>query len=208
MRGVIAIGDGVWYGYRKKQLNRKEAGNMIDLAQSVVLLIDVQEKLVRAMDSEAVVSNAVRVMKACQLLRVPVIVTEQNPAGLGATVSAVAGALPAGTVVEAKTCFSALAEPRIAEALQKVGRRQVVIGGIEAHICVFQTAWALREAGYDVWIMADVCASRSVTDTETALVALRDIGCRVVGHETVLFAWLRDAAHPQFKAIQGLVKKK
>ena len=181
---------------------------MVDCEQSVVLLIDIQDKLVRAVADEAIVSNAVRLLTACQLLQVPVIMTEQNPAGLGATVSAVADVLPSGTAVVEKTCFSAWAVPDMQTALQKTGRRQVIIGGIEAHICVFQTAWALREAGYDVWVMADMCASRAVADKETALAELRNIGCHVIGHEAILFGWLHDAAHPQFKAVQTLVKKK
>lgn len=182
---------------------------MISCDHSLVLLIDLQEKLIKAVsEGGKVTEKACRLLKACQLLRIPVVVTEQNPAGLGETHLHVSSVLPSGTVPYAKTSFSALSVEELQETMQKAGRQQVIIAGIETHICVWQTARDLQKAGYDVWIVADMCASRHSEDKERALADLQANGCRVVGYESILFAWLKDARHPQFKAIQALIKGK
>ncbi len=182
---------------------------MIVSDHSLVLLIDLQKKLINAVSEGAeITAKAGRLLKACQLLRIPVVVTEQNPVGLGETVPSVSCVLPSGTVPYAKTSFSALSVDGLQEALQKIGRKQIIIGGVETHICVWQTARDLQKAGYDVWIVADMCASRHSEDKERALADLQANGCRVVGYESILFAWLKDARHPQFKAIQALIKGK
>lgn len=182
---------------------------MIETENSLLLLIDLQEKLVNAVSEGAdITAKACRLLKACQLLRIPVVVTEQNPIGLGETVPSVSCVLPSGTVPHTKTSFSALAVNSVQKAIQKPGRKQIIVGGIETHICVWQTARDLQKAGYDVWIVADMCASRHSEDKERALADLQANGCRVVGYESILFAWLKDARHPQFKAIQALIKGK
>lgn len=183
---------------------------MIDVEQSLFLLIDMQEKLVNAVDSSGsgkVVDVVCRLLKAVQLFNIPVLVTEQNPVGLGKTVSDIANLIPVGSPVAVKSYFSAWDVHHIRDNIQKTKRKQIFIAGIEAHICVWQTAQDLNKEGYDVWIIADACASRHITDKEMALADLQHIGCRIVGYESVLFAWMKDAKHPQFKEIQALVKK-
>ncbi len=181
---------------------------MLTSEHSLVLLIDMQEKLTAATPSETAVINTTYLLKACQLLQIPVIATEQNPKGLGKTVLPIASALPALTPVLPKTSFSAWDTDDIASTLTQHNRTQIVLLGIETHICVFQTAVALKKAGYDVFIVADACASRFKTDKQTALSALRDIGCPVYTTEMILFSWLKDAKHPSFKGVQALIKNR
>jgi nicotinamidase-related amidase len=131
-------------------------------------------------------------------------VSEQYPAGLGHTVSDLRAA--AGNEVHAKTEFSCLANPAIADRVAGLERRQLVVLGIEAHVCVLQSALDARDRGLDVFVVADAVGSRKPASREQALQRLRDEGVRIVTTEMVVFEWLRDAGSPHFRALSRLVR--
>jgi len=170
---------------------------------AVLLLIDLQERLMPVIhDRQAVVARAVRLAEAAALLDVPVRATEQNPAGLGPTVSPLA-AYP--QAVLAKTTFSAAGDPGF-PALLPAGSGEIIVAGCEAHVCVLQTVLDLLAAGRRVIWAADATGSRDPADRAAALDRARQHGAEIVTSEMVLFEWLHDARHPKFREVQKLLK--
>lgn len=157
-------------------------------------------------DRAEVERSASMLLKAAALLGIPVIATEQYRKGLGATVAAVAAELPADGSVIDKTQFSCCGAPSFMEQLSASGRSQVVIVGIEAHICVLQTAIDLLRADFDVFVIADGVCSRQEAHRQGALARLTQAGIVVSNRESVLFEWIRDAGHAKFKAVSALVR--
>ena len=182
--------------------------NLLDrrLARDAALLvIDVQEKLLAVIaDGARVVGNSVRLFRAAGLLEIPAWATEQYPKGLGPTVPELAGLVPQRCQ---KLMFSCCGVPELVEQLHGRKIRHVTLAGIEAHVCVGQTALDLLRLGFNVSIAADAVASRSRFDWEMALRRLECAGAVVTSTEAVLFEWLGTADHPQFKAISALVKQ-
>jgi nicotinamidase-related amidase len=173
---------------------------LVRAADSALVLIDVQERLAAVMPSrEAVVRAAGILLEAAARLDVPVVLTEQYPKGLGATVAELAAKLPAAAARVEKTAFSACG------ALQ-LPRPQVVIAGMEAHVCVLQTALELAAAGREVFVAADAVCSRTETNYRNALARMESAGVVLTNTESVLFEWLRDAAHEQFRAVSKLIR--
>lgn len=169
---------------------------LISAVDSTLLVVDLQERLMPAIaDADAVVENAGRLVRAATRLGVGVAATEQNPAGLGATVGAIAGLLPAPAV--AKTTFAAEIDP---------GPGRVVALGCEAHVCVLQTVLALRAQGREVAVVADAVGSRRPDDRERALARMRDHGVDVVTTEMVVFEWLGSSGNPAFREVLQLIK--
>ena len=179
---------------------------LIDAAGSCLLVVDIQERLLPAVaEPEAVVANTVTLLKAAQTLGIPVIASEQYPKGIGHTVGDVAALLPADVVVE-KLHFSCLSDDEFARRLAALGRRQAVVVGLEAHVCVLQTAEGLLTAGYDVFVVADAVASRRPTNHAVALRRLEAAGARIVTTEMVAFEWLGQAGTPAFREVSRLIK--
>jgi nicotinamidase-related amidase len=173
---------------------------LLTAAGTVLLLVDFQQRLVPAIhDGETVVARAVRLAEAAQLLGVPVCATEQYPAGLGPTVAELAGH-PQNVV--AKTRFSGVADP----TLLPPTAREVVVTGVEAHVCVLQTVAELLESEHRVVVVADAVGSRDPADRDAALERMRGHGAEVVTSEMVLFEWLRDSTHPRFREVQKLLR--
>ncbi|MEX0759413.1 MAG: isochorismatase family protein, partial [Tistlia sp.] len=138
-------------------------------------------------------------------LAIPVLASEQYPQGLGPTVPALAQLLaPAERI--AKRAFSCAAEPGFLAALRESGRGQVVICGMEAHVCLLQTAIELVEAGFVVFAVADALGSRDPANREAALARMAGQGIEVVTGEMVLFEWLRRSDHEGFRDLLGLIK--
>ncbi len=176
---------------------------LLTAKSAALLLIDLQERLVPAIaDGEAVVGQARRLAEAAALLDVPVLATEQYPQGLGPTVAELAG-YPRATL--SKTTFCATEAPGWA-GLLPAGTREVVIAGAEAHVCVLQTALALLGSRVRVVLAADAIGSRDPADKALAIERARQHGTEVVSTEMVLFEWLRDAAHPRFRAVHKLLR--
>lgn len=179
---------------------------LIDAERSCLLVIDIQSKLLPAMaEPERVVANTAVLLKAAQRLHIPVLVSEQNPRGLGPTVPELALLLPAESAIE-KLHFSCLRDHGFAKRLREIGRRQAVLTGIEAHVCVLQTALDLLVDGADVFVVADATSSRLLSSQEIAFERMRQAGVRVVTTEMVLFEWLRRAGTPEFKDLSALIK--
>lgn len=175
---------------------------MLSVKDSLVLMIDIQERLVSALDKDIVVSKAQKIIEGAELLDVPILVTEQYRKGLGNTV------MPLNSTVQVveKTCFNALLEDGMLKKIKAYGKKQIVIFGIETHICVYQTACALIDAGFEVYVVKDACASRSKYEFKMGIDAMQAKGAKISCVEMLLFEWLQDAKHPKFKEIQALIK--
>ena len=179
----------------------------LDPDRSLVLLIDVQERLAAAMDPEAlarVEQAAVTLIEGAKLLSVPVMATEQYPRGLGATRQVLREVLPDAPLE--KTDFSCWAAGPVREAIEATGRTQIVISGMETHVCVFQTARDLAIAGYQPFVVSEAVLSRTPENRRLGLSLMSAAGAVVTGVETVLFDWMRTAKHPKFKDVSKLVK--
>lgn len=174
---------------------------------SVLVVVDVQEKLVPAVpDSSRVIERAGLLLAAAGVLGVPVIATEQYPRGLGPTVEALRKALPAGCEPIEKTDFSCVPVPEFASRLMTLGRDQVVVAGLEAHVCVGQTVLDLLGAGKRVFVPADAVASRRADDAAVALRRIERAGAVVTTAEAVVFEWLRRAGTAEFKALSAVIR--
>ena len=179
----------------------------IDPAETSLIVIDLQERLAPAMsDFEPCAKNVELLLNGARALRLDVIVTEQYPKGLGPTLPRFAELLPENTPVIAKTGFSVFEEPAFRTALSSKPRKNLLICGIESHVCVLQSIYDARERGLRVLLAADAVTSRKASDRELALQAARDAGAAVVSSEALLFMMLRDAKNPAFKAVSKLVK--
>lgn len=175
---------------------------LLDAADSVLVLVDYQSRLMPAIDNAAaVVRSGLRLAQAAQLLGVPVLGTEQNPAGLGSLVPELRERC---VNVVVKTRFDAAADGLV-EALP-AGRGTLVVAGCEAHVCLLQTAIGLHAAGRDVRVVADACGSRSAHDRDAALARLARHGIEMVTTEMVVFEWLRDCRHPSFRSALAIIK--
>lgn len=178
----------------------------LDRSKAAVLVVDIQERMVAAMDPERLARMLKRtraLLEGAQALGLPVLVTEQYPKGLGPTVAEVAGALPPGTRPVEKTDFSC-ATPAVVEGLG--GRPQVLLCGMETHVCVFQTARDLLERGSVPYLCADALLSRTEEDRRWGLERARDLGAVVTTVEGALFDLLGCAGTPEFKRVSAAVK--
>ncbi len=180
---------------------------ILNQENSILLVIDVQEKLLNAVfNKNLVLKKAGIIAKAAKLLEIPAIVTEQYPKGLGATVSDIFDVLSEKANVYEKCTFSALDNGGVFEELEQSKRKQAVVFGIETHICVNQTVNALIELGYEVFVVSDACGSRAEEEHKAGLHRMESNGAQIVTAEIALFEWLRSSQHPKFKEIQELVK--
>ena len=178
-------------------------------AQSQLILIDIQERLGQAMPGKVlnrVVLNSVLLANGAGLLEVPVIVTEQYPQGLGPTDNNIVAAVPTNVTKIEKTSFSAAGTDTFMRALSATNRKQVVIVGMEAHVCVLQTALDLVAQSYEVFVVEDAVCSRRLENYQNALDRMRQSGVAVVSAESVTFEWLQDAKHEHFKEIQKTLR--
>lgn len=180
--------------------------NTLSAENSLVIIIDIQERLVAALNKDVVVENAIKVASAAKALNIPVILTEQYPKGLGHTVQNLVDALPDCSDIVEKTYFNALLEDGMLDKIKSYGKKQIVIFGIETHICVHQTASALIEEGFDVYVIKDACASRNKYEFKQGIDAMVANGVKVSCVEIALFEWLKSAKNPKFKEVQALIK--
>ena len=172
----------------------------LNIEDSVVLIIDVQEKLLNVVFNKEVCAKKAAIMaEAASILGIPTIVTEQYPKGLGETVPEIKNSV---SKYFEKTNFSAFEE--IEDALE--GKKQVVLFGIETHICVNQTAAELVSNGYEVYVVKDACGSRAEVEYLAGLERMKDNDAHILTAEIALFEWLGGAKHPKFKEIQALIK--
>lgn len=182
---------------------------LCDRTRSQLLGIDLQEKLIGAMPAEIaaqVIRRTVTLIEAAKALEIPMLFTEQYPQGLGPTTAAIATALPEDVTPLSKTCFSSCGANGSQAHLAHPQRRQFILTGMETHVCVLQTAVELRQRGLEVFVVQDAVCSRHKTNYQNALQRLQQAGVIVTNTESVLFEWLRDATHPQFKTLSKLIR--
>ena len=183
--------------------------SLLSRDRSVLLVIDLQERLAPAIEGIApVLANAKRLMGAAERLSVPMLVTEQYPRGLGHTVADLRDAMRPARILE-KTAFGALADPAVDEACRQqveASRSDFVILGTEAHVCVLQTAMQIIAQGWRLAVVEDACGSRRGADKSVALERLQSAGAQRVTTEMVLFEWLERAATPEFRDLLPLIR--
>lgn len=183
--------------------------SLCNLSASQLAVVDIQEKLGAVMPAKVinrVISNTSMLLRAAALLDVPVLATEQYPQGLGTTLAAVAEHLPPTAARFEKTCFSAARADGFMERVQANGRPQVILAGMEAHVCVLQTAVHLKEAGKTPLVVEDAVCSRKLENYQNALDRLRQLGIVVISTESILFEWIEDKHHPHFKAVSAMLR--
>jgi nicotinamidase-related amidase len=178
------------------------------MPRPVLVVVDVQERLFNAMDAERrddMVANVKILVSAAQRLGVPVLVTEQYPKGLGRTLPEVRALLGDTPALE-KTAFSCAGADGFVEQLRGLGADQVLLAGIEAHVCVLLTALDLLERGLRVAIVADAVCSRRPASLTTGLEEARQAGAVITSTETVVFRWLGRADNEAFRELSKLLR--
>lgn len=179
---------------------------LLSVEDSVLMVIDIQGNLYESMqDKHFLLENVRKLIRGMQVFGIPVIVTEQIPEKIGSTISPVAELLPEVPRIP-KSDFSCCGDEKIMKALKAVERRQVLLCGIEAHVCVYQTAIDLLGFGYEVYLVADAVSSRTVMNREIGIGKMRDEGVHLASTEMVLFELIRTAEDPRFKEIFRIVK--
>lgn len=184
------------------------AGALCEVAESQLVVIDIQTKLGAAMPAKVlnrVLQNTRLLLHAAALLDVPVHATEQYPKGLGPLEARVGECLPADVQRWEKTAFSCARADGFVGALRAAGRMHIVMAGMEAHICVLQTAVDLVARGFRVFVAEDAVCSRKLDNYQNALLRMQRSGAMVVSAESVVFEWLGDARHERFKAVAAIL---
>ena len=181
--------------------------NILDKEKTVLVVIDMQEAFRHSIDEfEQIASRISMAIRGFQILGLPVIVTEQYPKGLGRTVEEILFALPPEFEFIEKTAFSSCGAQAFLDKLTQIGAKQILLCGIEAHVCVSQTAHDLLNQDFQVHLLQDCVSSRYKNDKRAALRKMRMSGVLPSSMEMALFELMRDSRHEQFKEIQTLIK--
>lgn len=180
----------------------------LDRNKTALFVIDVQDKLFSQVERSCEVMLTIqKVIKGFQILKLPIFVSEQYPKGLGSTIATLKTTLSDDQEFLSKTTFSCSKDPIIREKILSLKAEQWVLVGIEAHVCVLQTAKDLLKMGKEVVVLNDAITSRSLYDFSTAIAEMRDCGSRISSSETVLFELLADSKTTEFKEISQLIKR-
>jgi nicotinamidase-related amidase len=178
----------------------------LNIESSLLLIVDVQGKLARLVDeSESVIHQIGRLVDGCRLLEIPIVWAEQLPEKLGTTVPEVASKLE-GISPASKSSFGCCDDPDLYQSLKGLGRQQIMLCGIETHVCVWQTAAVLRGDDYQVHLISDATSSRSSINREIAFRRMESAGVHMSNVEMALFELMKDANHPCFRQVTGLLK--
>jgi nicotinamidase-related amidase len=173
---------------------------------TILVIIDMQEKLASAMNKkELIVRNCLNLIEAVKLLSIPFILTEQYPKGLGPTVSEIKDALPSHEPIK-KMAFDCCKEEDFLEKINSSHKKQVLLSGMETHICVLQTCLSLLSQGFAVHVVGDAVCSRKKTDFRTGIEMMRSAGAVITGTETALFQLLEKAGTDDFREISERIK--
>lgn len=174
---------------------------LLNREKSALLVVDVQEKLTPlVVDAKAVIHSCRWLVELAHELEVPYLWSEQYPSGLGGTVSELADLIAKDSCFD-KVHFSCQRQSQLCERLSSMEKTQLVLCGIETHVCVMQTAFEFKNEGYEVFVVADAVSSRSSEDKALALERMRQNDIQVVSREMVFFEWLRKAGDSQFKQL-------
>ncbi|PIS30203.1 MAG: hydrolase [Candidatus Marinimicrobia bacterium CG08_land_8_20_14_0_20_45_22] len=180
--------------------------NRLNSKQAVLVVVDIQAKLLHVVyDYPLVLDNLRKIITGAQVLGIPILLTEQYPKGLGATVDEVQSILNEYRPIVKQT-FSCWRDPVFQEELKRQNRKQVLICGIESHICVYQTSLDLVENGFEVFCVTDAISSRTVENRMLALRNLEKAGVQMTSVEMALFEMLKNSTDPAFKQISQIVK--
>lgn len=179
----------------------------LDRSRAALLVVDMQEKVYASVERGAeILQSLFKVIKGFELLELPIYISEQYPAGLGETLTPIKTLLGAYYKPWIKSTFSCLDDPAIFAFVQELPFQQWVVVGIEAHVCILQTAKGLVKMGKQVAVLNDAISSRSIYDFSTAIAEMRDCGIRISSVETVLFELVKDSKAKEFKLIQDIIK--
>jgi nicotinamidase-related amidase len=181
--------------------------SILNINQTALIVVDIQEAFRSVIsDFPMIAEQTSLAVRGFHLLGIPILVTEQYPKGLGKTAEEIYYSLPDGQEFIEKTTFSSCAANNFIEKLNAIGAKQIVLGGLETHICVSQTAHDLLDAGFQVHLLADCVASRNEHNKDIAINKMTASGVILTCVEMALFELMRDSKHEKFKEIQGLVK--
>ena len=179
---------------------------LIRASDSALIVIDMQERLVPAMQAPArTIKNTRLLLQAAEKTGVPALLTEQYPQGLGHTIPQIVEAAGDSPILS-KMHFSCMEDPGFLKAFKALDRPQAILVGMEAHICVVQTAASLVEEGYQVFVVSDATASRTIESEAACLARLNAGGVSIVTTEMVVFEWLGQAGTAAFKEMLPLIK--
>lgn len=174
--------------------------------EAIFVIVDIQSRLLPSMSKrEEVLENSKILTEVCVQMDIPVVVTEHYSKGLGKTIDDISESLLEETSVFEKIDFSACSK-EFSEFLYKKNKKKVIIGGLEAHICIYQTVRDLLRDGYDVFVVRDIMSSRSKENYTNALDLMREMGAVIVNTETIVFDLLKTAGTDEFKKISKLIK--
>lgn len=174
--------------------------------ESCLLIVDVQERLIPLMHApRRVIAGCTTLMQAAGLIGIPIVISEQYIKGLGSTVVDLRSLAPSDSFLE-KMAFGCAADAGIIAHVTHLGRRQVIMAGIETHICVLQSALGLKEKGFEVFVVTEACSSRHPESEQIACTRMSMCGVHAVTLEMALFEWLGSKRHPAFKGVQQLIK--
>ena len=186
-----------------KTLRNKRKDNIIGRQECILLIIDVQDKLMPVIaDKQSVLSNIVRLVKACHLTDIPIVVTEQEK--LGNTVTEIKNEFSAEKAIQ-KVHFNCFSCEDFAERVKKTGRKTLVFAGVEAHICVTQTALHALSS-YNVQVVSDAVSSRLTDNRNIAFERMRDAGATITSTEMFIYEILKKAGTDEFRSVLPLVK--
>ncbi|MBI9021386.1 MAG: hydrolase [Verrucomicrobia bacterium] len=178
---------------------------MLKRDNTILVFIDVQGRLAERVDrSECLFGNLLRLLQGMNVLGIPVVVTEQLPEKLGPTRDEFQEFISGSPI--SKSSFGCCSEPEFLQWLENSGRNQVILCGIETHICVYQTAMELLTAGFEVHVATDAVSSRDPANKALAIRRMENEGVKLTGTEMLLFELLGDAKNPAFKSILQIVK--
>ncbi len=174
--------------------------------QTVLVIIDVQSKLLPVIyDYPALVENMKKIIKGAKILGIPIILTEQYPRGLGLTIDEIKKTISEYHPIE-KVSFSCCREESFITRIKQLNRKQILVCGIEAHICVYQTCMDLLSEGYEVHLLVDAISSRKMANRNLTIEKLHGMGVQITSVEMALFEILKDATSDEFKKISRIVK--
>ena len=180
---------------------------LLSADKAALLIVDIQEKFLPVVfAAERLIKKTAALIEAAKLLELPIVVSEQYPKGLGSTVKALSDIIPESAVRLEKSAFGCLGDQGIADHLKSLGRSQIMVCGLEAHVCVNQTVHQLLAAKYQVHLIEDALATRDPVNLEIGVRKMRDAGALPSCVEMAIFELMQDCKHPKFKAIQALIK--
>lgn len=180
---------------------------LLNKLNTALLIIDIQEKIINVMnDKETIIKNNRILLNGCKVLNIPVYYTEQYPKGLGSTIIELKDQFDGSEKYSEKDTFSAVNNTSLIENFRNNGIENIIIAGIESHICVLQTAFHLQENNFEVFLAADATGSRKLFDYTLALQRMSLKGVNILSTESILFEMLEKSGTPEFKKISELIR--